>query len=772
VGGAGVSFAGNVLTYDSGDAALGAFGVEVPVTLIVADTLGHSLSHSFTFTLEVEPVVVANLYVFGSPEVQRAGQKLPNSPTSQRARQEDGPVPAGGADEWEITGMGTDTVTITYTGDTCPIFEVGFYLANRTPAKVSEIFYRKITDVTDTPASKTLVLATVDVPFAEIVTEGSISFSQESVIYEVGEDGGVQEALEFSTSITFDPFGVNRDGSGPYPLGEFSLTLPEAHLLFTPTLDLAIETSFGIVVQASVKARVDVEAALVAKITYELGGFSEATSIPLHSPIKKLVSLGALGPVPVWADLTYTTDLTVEASGDSALEFQTGWRRNFSYSAEASYTEDADPEMEWETSATDSGNRWQPVVVSASGMVSARAAIVPNLDVKLMSLAGFYVNVDPGYGAEVTATGSLSFTPGVPGGFEVGPLESFTIEGEACAVGVEPISYQWYQNGRLLPLQDGPRLSVASFRSGMAGDYVLKATQGGVIVSSPIFTVSELSILEGFELIPAGSFQMGDATGVGYDNERPVHTVNVSAFYMGKYEVTKELWDSVRAWGLNNGYTDLAVGASKGANHPVHSISWYDIVKWCNSRSEKDGAIPCYTVGEATYKAGERNDVVCNWAASGYRLPTEAEWEKAARGGLSGKYFPWGDTISHSRANFYNGGSEDYETGTTGFHPTWSHNDDGNWPYSSPVGIFAPNGYGLYDMAGNMCEWCWDRFGSYGAGAQTDPRGASAGSSRVYRGGSWYSGALICRAANRYDFLPDGRGDDFGFRLARSSVPQ
>jgi sulfatase modifying factor 1 len=492
--------------------------------------------------------------------------------------------------------------------------------------------------------------------------------------------------------------------------------------------------------------------------------------------------------------------------------------------------------MEWETSATDSGNRWQPVVVSASGMVSARAAIVPNLDVKLMSLAGFYVNVDPGYGAEVTATGSLSFTPGVPGGFEieaeaeatvvqgfsanlnagfsviglsdlpaldpyplfeartktytfpceelefadplepqsleVGPLESFTIEGEACAVGVEPISYQWYQNGRLLPLQDGPRLSVASFRSGMAGDYVLKATQGGVIVSSPIFTVSELSILEGFELIPAGSFQMGDATGVGYDNERPVHTVNVSAFYMGKYEVTKELWDSVRAWGLNNGYTDLAVGASKGANHPVHSISWYDIVKWCNSRSEKDGAIPCYTVGEATYKAGERNDVVCNWAASGYRLPTEAEWEKAARGGLSGKYFPWGDTISHSRANFYNGGSEDYETGTTGFHPTWSHNDDGNWPYSSPVGIFAPNGYGLYDMAGNMCEWCWDRFGSYGAGAQTDPRGASAGSSRVYRGGSWYSGALICRAANRYDFLPDGRGDDFGFRLARSSVPQ
>ena len=120
---------------------------------------------------------------------------------------------------------------------------------------------------------------------------------------------------------------------------------------------------------------------------------------------------------------------------------------------------------------------------------------------------------------------------------------------------------------------------------------------------------------------------------------------------MAKYEVTKELWDAVRTWGLDNGYTDLPAGngsyASKEANHPVHSINWYAMVKWCNARSQKEGLTPCYTVSGAIYKTGTRAG--CNWSANGYRLPTEAEWEKAARGGLSGKRFPWGDTISTVR---------------------------------------------------------------------------------------------------------------------------
>ena len=275
---------------------------------------------------------------------------------------------------------------------------------------------------------------------------------------------------------------------------------------------------------------------------------------------------------------------------------------------------------------------------------------------------------------------------------------------------------------------------------------------------------------DGFALIPAGSFQMGDQSDplVGYSDERPVHSVYVSAFYMGRYEVTKELWHEVRAWGLSNGYTDLAVGngsdASKGANHPVHSITWYDMVKWCNARSQKEGLTACYTVGGATYKTGS-SAPDGNWSASGYRLPTEAEWEKAARGGLSAKNFPWGDTISHSNANFWNSGGETYQTGTTGPHPTYAV---GGSPYSSPVGSFAPNGYRLYDMAGNMWEWCWDGDGRYTAGSQTDPRGASNDRIRVIRGGSWNYAALSTRCAYRnYSRWPEGASSCYGFRLAR-----
>jgi formylglycine-generating enzyme required for sulfatase activity len=297
------------------------------------------------------------------------------------------------------------------------------------------------------------------------------------------------------------------------------------------------------------------------------------------------------------------------------------------------------------------------------------------------------------------------------------------------------------------------------------------------------------SVPAGFALIPSGAFEMGDQSNplVGYSYELPVHTVIVSAFYMAKYETTKEEWDDVRTWGLANGYTDLAEGngsyTSKGANHPVHSISWYDMVKWCNARSQKEGLTPCYTVSGAIHKTGNSDAVVSNWNANGYRLPTEAEWEKAARGGVAGKNFPWGtDTITHSQANYNvfssNGTTNYYSYDVTPrpagevtyfFHPTYAV---GGYPYSSPVGSFAPNGYGLYDMAGNMREWCWDWDGSYAAGSQTDPRGPSSGSYRMIRGGSWfYHDARDCRAASRHAADPTYAGDSVGFRTARSSVP-
>ena len=246
----------------------------------------------------------------------------------------------------------------------------------------------------------------------------------------------------------------------------------------------------------------------------------------------------------------------------------------------------------------------------------------------------------------------------------------------------------------------------------------------------------------GFALIPAGEFTMGDA--LDGSEEVPQHKVSVGAFYMQKTEVTKALWDEVRAWGLKHGYPDLVGGEGKAPDHPVQMVSWYDVVKWCNAKSEKEGIIPCYYTDAAqkeVYRSdhSEPGELTAMWNSKGYRLPTSAEWEKAARGGLDGKRFPWGDTISHNEANFNNAWKEPYQTGTTGFHPAYKTGDE---PYTSPVGSFAANGYGLYDLAGNVWEWCWDWYGNDLTAVQSDPRGPASGKGRVFRGGACLE--LLC----------------------------
>ncbi len=277
----------------------------------------------------------------------------------------------------------------------------------------------------------------------------------------------------------------------------------------------------------------------------------------------------------------------------------------------------------------------------------------------------------------------------------------------------------------------------------------------------------------GFALIPAGVFTMGDA--LDGDSAVPTHTVTVSAFYMAQNLVTKAQWDTVRTWAISNGYSDLEAGAGKASNHPVQRILWFQMVKWCNARSQKEGLTPAYYTNDAqttVYKTGDVNvtNAQVKWTANGYRLPTEAEWEKAARGGLSGKRFPWGDTISQSQANYYAYSSYSYDLSgaVNNFHPTYA---TGGYPYTSPVGSFAANGYGLNDMAGNVWQWCWDWYGTYDTASPTDPRGVSSGSSRVYRGGGWDDVAGYCRVADRNYVNPSYAFENVGFRVARSSVP-
>lgn len=219
---------------------------------------------------------------------------------------------------------------------------------------------------------------------------------------------------------------------------------------------------------------------------------------------------------------------------------------------------------------------------------------------------------------------------------------------------------------------------------------------------------------DGMVVIPAG-INSGTDPDFGYYS-----LTNAIPFCMDKYEVTNAQWNVVYNWAVANGYSFDHAGSGKGTGHPVHTVSWYDCVKWCNARSERDGRTPCYAVSGSVYRSGQSSPS-CNFSANGYRLPTSDEWGYAARGGLKGKRFPWGDTITHAQANYHSHSSYSYDIShTRGYHPDY---DDGGTPYTSPAGFFAANGYGLYDMAGNMSEWCNDAL-SY---------------LRYLRGGSWGS---------------------------------
>jgi sulfatase modifying factor 1 len=234
--------------------------------------------------------------------------------------------------------------------------------------------------------------------------------------------------------------------------------------------------------------------------------------------------------------------------------------------------------------------------------------------------------------------------------------------------------------------------------------------------------------------IPSGTFTMGctfEQTNCGFD-ELPTHQVSLSAYEIGKYEVTQKEWRTVM--GTSPSYFT-------GDYMPVESVSWNDIITFCNTLSSSEGLTPVYTVNGST--------VTANWSANGYRLPTEAEWEYAARGGAS------------STNTLYSGSNTLEDVG-------WSMDNSDSTTHD--VGTRSPNQLGIYDMSGNIYEWCWDWYSSsyYTSASQTNPKGPNSGYYRVLRGGSWNVLALHCRVALRSEYEPDNRFYAFGFRLVRT----
>jgi formylglycine-generating enzyme required for sulfatase activity len=289
-------------------------------------------------------------------------------------------------------------------------------------------------------------------------------------------------------------------------------------------------------------------------------------------------------------------------------------------------------------------------------------------------------------------------------------------------------------------------------------------------------------------LIPGGQFAMGRHNGSGDNDELPVHDVYIDAFRMDVYETTNRRYAAylngaypsqikvvsgivfgIADTGLDYPYCNTTASSQYSRidwdgstftvttakrDHPMLEVSWYGAAAYANWRSSEESREPSYDLDSWT----------CDFDANGYRLPTEAEWEYAARGGEHTPYYtyPWGNTINGSHANYENSGDPwdnlPYpQTTQVGYY------DGNHWPF-----IDMANGYGLYDMAGNVWEWCNDWYDAdyYDSSPYDNPKGPGSGDFRVLRSGSWYNGEYYLRCANRIRYFPEYRKFSVGFRLA------
>jgi formylglycine-generating enzyme required for sulfatase activity len=308
--------------------------------------------------------------------------------------------------------------------------------------------------------------------------------------------------------------------------------------------------------------------------------------------------------------------------------------------------------------------------------------------------------------------------------------------------------------------------AVTPVKSGSA-TITVTTVDGGKTAQCAVTVISVVQeIQNNMVFIAAGNFTMGSpTTEPNRSNDELPHQVTLTkSFYTGKYQVTQEQYQAVM--GSNPSSFTTAVDGESGTpgKLPVEMVSWYDALVFCNKLSMMEGLDPVYSISGSTApddwgavptsSDDTWNTVTMVPGANGYRLPTEAEWEYACRAGTTTAWY-----------------TDNTEAGTPHLNTAaWYSNNAGSKTHQ--VGLKISNAWGLYDMHGNVCEWCWDRYGTYASGNQTDPLGEVPGTYyypyRMERGGDWHSNVQYLRSAYRGNFHPYSRLIYIGFRLVRS----
>ena len=786
-----LTWSNQTLTFNP-TSVLGEAEAVISNALTVADTLGHTLSN-YTWTFQLDhPTVATNAFLPLVAPPPGAGPQVLSINGVPRMRTLPGIAPLSGENEYHIVTVTSNTVVFAYT-NTPPSIPVGTHLVSFDAAYP---FYRDALSNSVNGVEQEITVWTTNIPLTDLMSEGAL-VSSEFV-------SGVPLALQGATAqgsgnLLHVEFGDDLSGKLLYEDSALKLQLLDGSSWgFVGDVDVALDIAFDLWTLSTELRSLDTSAGgtLTLNISPEAifnYAISDGGSTPLVPPVTHIFGAMA-GPIPVWVEVI--------------MELNAGYEYSASVAGDAHTTVNAEKEVTFYVHLRD--NEWthgvhnpplvlesDPITWNLEGEANVVVYIQPKLTVLVYSLAGLWADIKPyaeldgwyqlnpleyeqavylglsstlgiesriwydGWGAkpewELFDWKEMIWSDSYPTDIAPTFLSAFpdrtvtvgnklTLSGYAD--GTPDPTYKWYYNGSKIVGETGPEYEIASANSGHAGTYSVNAQNSvGSVTTSCVVNVTSGTTPSSMVLIPGG-------TNAGTDPDFGAYSLTVSSFYMDRYEVTKALWDEVKNWNGGNGYGYDNAGSGKAANHPVQTVSWYDVVKWCNARSQKDGRMPVYYTDAGftqVYKSGQVTEPYVKASANGYRLPTDEQWEYAARGGVASRRFPWGgDTIQHTRANYYSSTSYSYDTSSTrGYHPDY---DDGGTSYTSPVGDFVANGYGLYDMTGNVWEWCYDWYPGY------------EGSYRVFRGGSWSFLASYCRVAFRNYCYPDSCGYSLGFR--------